>query len=431
MEAFLAHLTEFLWSWPLPLALAGTNFMLTLRLRGIQRYSLYAVRLSLRAAETQKGISAFGALATSVGAAMGAGNILGMGVAVAAGGPGAVFWFGVAGVLGMAAQYAESSLSLTSRNTDAEHQHWGGPMLVLQKAGYPGIGKLYAGFAVLASLGTGCVLQAHAVVQALSPWHIPAYTVIGALVALSGAVILWGGSGIARASERLVPAMILLYLAGCGGLLLLCRHRIASAILVIGRQAFALRPMLGAGIGAAIRNGFARGLLAGEAGLGTCGIAAAGTDANPDNQPLIAMSAGIWTTLLGILTGLAITAAGLAFPGQLTEIPAGEYTLRAFSLLPGGTGLLAVCLCIFSFTSILGWCYYGQVSARTLGGGEKSVYIYKVLFLLVLGGALWADGEMLWICADLLNGLLALPNLFSLWRLRRQIPGVWLTNRKE
>ncbi len=431
METIFAQLTAFLWSWPLPLALAGTNLMLTLRLRGIQRYGAYAVRLSLQASQAQKGISGFGALATSVGAAMGAGNILGMGVAVTVGGPGAVLWFGVAGVLGMAAQYAESSLSLSSRNTDPEHQNWGGPMLALKKAGYPAIGKLYALFVILASWGTGCVLQARAVVQALNPWHIPASAVIGALVLLSGAVILWGGSGIARASERLVPAMILLYLAGCGGVLLLCRHQIAAAMASICRQAFAIHPLLGAGMGAAIRSGFARGLLAGEAGLGTCGIAAAGADTGPDNQALIAMSAGIWTTLLGMLTGLAITAAGLAFPAQLAGISAGEYTLRVFSLLPGGTGLLAVCLCIFSFTSILGWCYYGQVSARALGGGEKTVRIYKILFLLVLGGALWPDAEMLWIYADLLNGLLALPNLFCLWRLRRQIPGVWLTNRKE
>ena len=155
METIFAQLTAFLWSWPLPLALAGTNLMLTLRLRGIQRYGAYAVRLSLQASQAQKGISGFGALATSVGAAMGAGNILGMGVAVTVGGPGAVLWFGVAGVLGMAAQYAESNLSLSSRNTDSEYQNWGGPMLALKKAGYPAIGKLYALFVILASWGTG------------------------------------------------------------------------------------------------------------------------------------------------------------------------------------------------------------------------------------------------------------------------------------
>ena len=269
-------------------------------------------------------------------------------------------------------------------------------------------------------------------VQALNPWHIPASAVIGALVLLSGAVILWGGSGIARASERLVPAMILLYLAGCGGVLLLCRHQIAAAMASICRQAFAIHPLLGAGMGAAIRSGFARGLLAGEAGLGTCGIAAAGADTDPDNQALIAMSAGIWTTLLGMLTGLAITAAGLAFPRSAGRCFRRRiYTAGVLVAFPAVPGLLAVCLCIFSFTSILGWCYYGQVSARALGGREKTVRIYKILFLLVLGGALWPDAEMLWIYADLLNGLLALPNLFCLWRLRRQIPGVWLTNRKE
>lgn len=429
MKALLIWITEYMWSWPLPLALAGTHIMLTLRLRGIQRYARYSVCLSLRAAETKKGISGFGALATSVGAAMGAGNILGMGVAVAAGGPGAVLWFFVAGVLGMATQYSESWLSLAGRIQDTAEENWGGPMRTLSQAGFPTAAGLYAVLAVLASLGTGCVLQAHAVVQALSFWNIPAQGIIVALVVLSGSVILFGGTAIARASERLVPAMILCYLIGCIGLLLLCHSQILPALLAIMSQAFSVRPILGAGMGAAIRSGFARGLLAGEAGLGTCGIAAAGANAKPHTQAMISMSAGVWTTLLGVLTGLALTAAGLAYPAKMSGVSAGEYTICAFSLLPGGVGLLAVCLCIFSFTSILGWCYYGQVAIRAINC--RMVPFYKILFLAVLGNALWVEETMLWCCADLLNGLLALPNLFGLWELRKQIPGVQLTNRKE
>lgn len=425
----LLVLSRILWNWPLPVALAGTHILLTLRSRGIQRRVFQAIRLSFSAAGEKTGLSGFGALATSVGAAMGAGNILGMGVAVAVGGPGAVFWFGVAGVLGMATQYAESRLCLAYRERDENGQNWGGPMLVLRKNHHPLLGGLYAAFVVLASLGTGCVLQAHAVVQALEPWHVPAPVTSGVLVLLSGSVILLGGNRIARASERLVPAMILLYLMGCAGLLTICWRQIIPAVGEILQGAFALPAMGGAGLGAAVRSGFARGLLAGEAGLGTCGIVAAATDVAPQKQALISMSTGFWTTLLGVLTGVALTAASLTFPAALANVSAAEYTASAFSCLPGGVGLLAVCLCIFSFTSILGWCYYGQKGLQALIPGTVGTALYKAVFLLVLGTAFCADANALWGWADLLNGLVALPNLFCLWHM--QIPVAQLTNRTE
>lgn len=428
MELF-TQIAQILWNWPLPTALAGTHILLTLRLHGIQRKVFQAVRCSFSSAKQKNGISGFSALATSVGAAMGAGNILGMGVAVTAGGPGAVFWFFVAGTFGMATQYAESRICLAFREQDQNGRNWGGPMLVLQKNQYPVLGNVYAALVVLASLGTGCVLQAHAIVQALEPWHIPAPLTSALLVLFSGSVILFGGTRIAHASERLVPAMILLYLAGCMGMLVLCRRQVLSALALIFQESVSLRPALGGGLGAAVRSGFARGLLAGEAGLGTCGIVAAAADTDPENQALISMSTGLWTTLLGVLTGLALTAARLEFPSVLAGASAGAYTVSAFSLLPGGVGLLAVCLCIFSFTSILGWCYYGQTGVRALCRGRLFLWLYKLVFLLVLGTAFCADANALWGWADLLNGLVAIPNLFCLWKL--QILPAQLTNRTE
>lgn len=421
----LAGLAELLWCGPLPLLLASTHLMLTVRLRGVQRLALRGVWLSLHPREGErKGVGSFGALATSVGAALGAGNILGMGVAVTVGGPGAVLWFCVAGVLGMATQYAESRLALTARTTDANGQSCGGPMEVLRQSGFPVAGRLYALLGILASLGVGGALQGRATAQALAPWGVPEEAVAVCLVLLTGGVILAGGAGIARACERLVPAMTLLYLAGCAGLLLLCRQQVGTALAAILQGAVGIQGILGGGLGAAVRSGFARGLLAGEAGLGSTGIAAAAVgNVPPARQALISMSAGVWTTLLGGMTGLALTAAGLTFPEALGAAPPEEYAVRAFGLLPGGRGLLAVCLCIFSSTSILGWCYYGQVCAWTLGRGTLVPLLYKGVFLLILGLCLRLPAGAVWPMTDLCNGLLALPNLYGLWRLRRKIRG--------
>ena len=417
----LAWLTKGLWSWPLPLLLAGTGLMLTVRLRGVQRWALRGVRLSLLPAGDGRDVGSFGALATSVGAALGAGNILGMGVAVAVGGPGAVFWFCAAGLLGMATQYAECRLALETRVRDHRGGSCGGPMEVLRQNGMPRAARLYAMLGMLTAFGVGCALQGQAVTQALIPWDVPAAAVTLGLAALAGGVVLTGGAGVARACERLVPAMTLLYLGGCAGLLVLCRRQLGAAAWSILRGAVGLEGALGGSLGSAVRSGFARGLLAGEAGLGSGGIAAAAVEGvSPPRQALLAMSAGVWTTLLGGVTGLALTAAGLEFPG-LTAAGAEGYSARAFALLPGGRGLLAVCLCIFSFTSILGWCYYGQVCARSLRRRSGDVAWYKCLFLLVLALCCWLPAPAVWALADLLNGLLALPNLFGLWRLRGHI----------
>lgn len=419
--ALLAWLTRELWSWPLPLLLAGTHLMLTVRLRGVQLRALRGVRLSLRPAGGGRGVGSFGALATSVGAALGAGNILGMGVAVAVGGPGAVFWFCVAGLLGMATQYAESRLALEARARDHRGESCGGPMEVLRQAGFPGAARLYALLGMLTAFGVGCALQGQAVAQALAPWGLPVEAVTLGLTALAGGVVLAGGTGVARACERLVPAMTLLYLGGCAGLLLLCRRQLGMAVWDILRGAAGLEGALGGSLGAAVRSGFARGLLAGEAGLGSGGIAAAAVkDVPPGRQALVSMSAGVWTTLLGGVTGLALTATGLRFPG-LAAAGAEGYSVRAFALLPGGRGLLAVCLCIFSFTSILGWCYYGQVCAWSLRRRPGDVAWYKGLFLLALAFCFRLPAPAVWTLTDLLNGLLALPNLFGLWRLRKRI----------
>ena len=445
MGEWLTGVSQAVWGMPMVAILLCTHLWLTVRLRVVQRHTVRAVRMSVQKGDSPQGqISSFGALATALAATVGTGNIVGVSAAVALGGPGAVFWCCLTGVLGMATKYAEALLACAYRVCRGGKPE-GGPMYVLERGMHSkALALAFAALGAVATFGTGCTVQSHAIAQSVQEQLGTAPLACGVVVtALSGVVIVLGNKGIAAVCEKLVPGMAALYVGGCALVLWQARAFIWPAACLIGREAFRLRAAAGGAVGGglllACRYGVSRGLLSNEAGLGTAPIAAARAGGgDPVRQALVAMTGGLWTSLLCGATGLAIVSGMLAQPAQFAGAAAEQLTQRAFSLIPAvGGPVLTLSLCIFAFTSILGWCYYGEVCVRYLFRG-RGTGAYRFLFLsaLLAGAALPMD--TVWAFTDLMNALMALPNLIALWwmqgelcRLSVPLLRFRLTNRLE
>lgn len=440
MEQFLAWLggcTTFLWSGPLLFLLLGTHIYFTLRLGFIQRFLPRGIRLSFsRAPGSSAGVSPFGALATALAATIGTGNIIGISTAIALGGPGAVFWCWLTGLLGVATCYGECFLSMVFRTRQPDGQPAGGPMYVLLLGlRKKRLAQLFALAAILASFGMGSSVQSHSIYKAVATC-LPANTappsllphLVGMATALlAGAVMLGGAKKIARICTFLVPFMSLFYLGGCGYLLFLHRDWIPSALSLIGNSAFspsaALGGAAGTGVMAALRVGISRGLFTNEAGLGSIPMAAASSQSDsPTRQSLISMTGPFWdTVVICAVTGLVLVSSMLAEPGAYQGISMDAICFTAFSRLPLlGPQILALSLILFAFATILGWCCYGERSVAFLAKGHgKKPYQVAYLVFVYLGAVI--PLKLVWDLSDLLNALMMVPNLLALWLLRRQI----------
>lgn len=415
-------LEAFLWSGPLLLGLMGCHIYFTLRLRGVQRYTLRGIRLSLGKGEGT-GVSAFGALSTSLAAAMGTGNIIGVATAVAMGGPGAVFWCWVTGILGMATRYGETYLALKYRRSGGR----GGAMYILSdRLKQPWLGKLFCLLGVAAALGTGAMIQSNALGSCLAGHGVPLLPTMIMSTILAGAVLLGGVKKIAAVCEKLVPAMGLLYISGCLGVIYVNRGFLWEAICLIIREALMPRSLRGGGAGsavmAAMRYGVARGLFTNEAGMGTSPMAsAAGPCRSPEAEALAAMTGVLWdTVVVCAMTGIALVSAMVASPRLFAGAEPGSLCSLAFSCVPGGGQILTVSLCVFAFATIVGWSWYGSCCGTYLGGkGGNRVYLMLYLAAVFCGGFLKL--EALWSLGSILAGLMAIPNVYALLRLRKEI----------
>lgn len=432
---WLTQCTSFLWSGPLLFLLLGAHLYFTLRLGFIQRYLPRGIRLSFtRDPLSRDGVSPFGALATALAATIGTGNIIGISTAVALGGPGAVFWCWLTGLLGVATCYGECFLSMTFRSTLPDGRRVGGPMYVLQNGlGKKGLAKIFAGAAILASFGMGSSVQSHSIYKAAaiffpeqSPAVLPHLVGMGTAL-LAGLVMLGGSKKVASLCTFLVPFMSLFYLAGCGYLLFLHRDFLGPALSLIVQSAFspsaALGGLAGAGMMAALRVGISRGLFTNEAGLGSIPMAAAASQSDsPARQSLISMTGPFWdTVVICAVTGLMVISSMLADPGAYHGIPMDFICFQAFSRLPlWGPQILAVSLILFAFATILGWCCYGECSIAFLAG-EKGKQPYQIVYLLFVYLGAVIPLTLVWDLADLLNALMMLPNLLALWLLRKKI----------
>lgn len=426
---YLKLLNNFLWSFPMIFFLMGTHIYFTFRLKFPQRKTLSAIKTSVQTDPEQgHGISGFAALSTTLAATLGTGNIVGVSTAVALGGPGAIFWCWLTGILGMATSYAECYLSFLYRKQRPDHTYAGGPMYVIRDGlKKKNLAILYAVFLICASFGVGCTTQANAITETTTlMWNLNP-TLVGIIVSVvCGFVILGGISFIGKVCERLVPIMGFFYIICCVILLIINYKYIGTAIYVILSSAFEKKAATGGFIGSTIlisaRYGIARGLFTNEAGLGSAAIAACESNTkNPKRQALIQMTATFWdTVVMCAITGLVIVTAILANPDCINGCTSGSYTSAAFRLIPYGDILLSCSLIAFAFATLIGWSFFGERAVEFLFGTKlKQCYQTAYLFMIFVGAIMSLD--LVWELTDLINACMIIPNVTALLLLRDKI----------
>ncbi|MDO4331869.1 MAG: sodium:alanine symporter family protein [Eubacteriales bacterium] len=423
LEQILQTCSDFIWGVPMIVLLFGTHIFLTFRLRFIQKHTFRAIRLSVTPDKGAKGdISQFGALATALAATIGTGNIVGVSTAIALGGPGAVLWCWLTGVFGIATKYAEALLSVKYRTVNGKGETVGGPMYVIENGlRCKWLAVIFALFTVFATFGAGCTVQSHAITGVIETTFHVNPVISGLVVTVLAAVVILGGiKTISNVCEKLVPFMSLFYILGCLTILWINRSFLLPAVALILKSAFTARAAAGGFIGSTIltacRYGVARGLFSNESGLGTAPIAAAcAKTKNPVRQALVSMTGTFWdTVIVCAMTGIVIVSSILHVPDRFQSAADDALTQIAFAQLPGiGSYILTIALSIFAFTTILGWAYYGERSTEYLFG-SKVTWIYKVVFLIVLFIGAVSSLGIVWTFSDLMNGLMAFPNLISL-----------------
>lgn len=421
LTALVSACSNFIWGVPMLVMLFGTHLFLTVRLRLVQRHIPKAIRLSLSPDEGSQGeISQFGALATALAATIGTGNIIGVSTAIALGGPGAVLWCWLTGVFGIATKYGEALLAVKYRTRGKSGAIVGGPMYTIERGlGWKWLAVIFAAFTVLATFGAGCTVQSHAITDVIHTTFGVAPAISGLVVtAVTAVVILGGVKAIAKVCEKLVPFMSLFYILGCIAILVLNAPYLGQALALIVKSAFGFRQVAGGFAGgammAACRYGMARGLFSNESGLGTAPIAAATAQTkNPVRQALVSMTGTFWdTVIVCAMTGIVVVSSMVKQPELYQGASDDAMTRLAFANLPAGQIVLALALSVFAFTTILGWSYYGERCVEYLFG-PKGIPVYRLVFLVVLFIGAVVNLDLVWSFADLMNGLMAFPNLIS------------------
>lgn len=422
LSSFLADLSGWLWDWPMIVMLLGTHLFLTFRLGIPQRKIFTAIKLSLSKDKGANGdISQFGALATSLAATIGTGNIIGVATAVSLGGPGAVFWCWITGVLGIATKYGEGLLAIKYRVKTPSGKMIGGPMYALERGlGLKWLAVLFCIFTAIAAFGIGNTVQANSISLLVhESFGISPYITGGVMCVLVALVVFFGVRGIAAVCMGLVPFMAIFYVAGCLFILFLNREYLGESLKLILESAFSARSAGGGFVGTtmmmAARYGIARGLFSNESGLGSAPIvAAAAQTRNPVRQALVSSTGTFWDTVVVCgLTGLVLVSSILAFP-DIDSSQGGALTKAAFSKIPVvGTIVLTVGILTFAFSTILGWSYYAERAIEYLGG-KRLIKYYRIVWI----GAIYAGSVLnlaiVWNLADSMNALMAIPNLLSL-----------------
>jgi alanine or glycine:cation symporter, AGCS family len=414
--------------WVLIPLLLLTGLYLTIVLRGLQFRELWRslwLALVVRREEGAEGdISHFQALMTALAATVGTGNIVGVATAIALGGPGALFWMWMTGLVGMATKYSEALLSVKYRIVDPSGEQAGGPMYYLRdgirwKPLGTTLAFLFALFASIAAFGIGNMVQSNSVAAAIqTSFGVPPWGTGLALAVLAGAVILGGIKSIGRFTGFFVPIMIVAYMIASGLIIVLNFAAVPEAFRLIFTNAFTPTGALGGFAGATVREGIrygvARGIFSNESGLGSAGIAAAAAQTRePARQAFVSMTQTfIDTIVVCTFTGVAIISTGVWSSGE----NGAALTQMAFRHgLPGEWGgwIVAASLSMFAFSTILGWSYYGEKSIEYLLG-EWSNLPYRILFVIAtFFGAIYSL-DFVWTISDLMNGLMALPNLIGL-----------------
>ncbi|NOI77175.1 sodium:alanine symporter family protein [Vibrio coralliilyticus] len=432
LQSLLKTIDSFVWGPPLLILLVGTGVYFTFRLGLLQfRHLPTALRLVFSKDDSKKpgDVSSFAALCTALSATIGTGNIVGVATAIKLGGPGALFWMWLAALFGMATKYAECLLAVKYRKVDDKGQMVGGPMYYLQYGvGSRTLASLFAFFALgVACFGIGTFPQVNAILDASQiSFGVPREASAVVLTLLVAFVTLGGIQSIAKVAGKVVPTMALFYVLACLSVIVINSDQLFNAIELVLvsaiTQTAATGGFLGASIMLAIQSGIARGVFSNESGLGSAPMAAAAAKTDSCvRQGLISMTGTFFDTIIiCTMTGLALILTGAwqsDFAGAAMTTHAFAVGLNAETL---GPILVSVGLIFFAFTTILGWNYYGERCVVFLFG-TKAVLPYKVIFLALVASGAFLHLDMIWIIADIVNGLMAVPNLIGLILLRHVV----------
>jgi len=423
----LKLIDRFMWERCLIFLLVLVGLILTIKLKGMQfRYLPYALKLafSRHDDEAQGDISQFQSLMTALAATIGIGSIAGMATAIMAGGYGSIFWMWVIALIGMVTKYSEAILAVKYRIKDHRGEMSGGPMYYIERGlGWKWLGVMFAAFGALSAFAGGNLTQSHSIADAMhSLLNVPHYVSGIVFAALSGVVILGGIKSLGKVNAILVPSMALLYIAG--GLVIIAYHfeKIPDSMVVIFKNAFtgqaAFGGFAGASVMAAVQLGVTRGISSNEAGLGSAPIAAAAAKTDvPGRQALISMT-GVFLASFIVCT---VTVLSISLTGVLgltdsigNPLNGAPLVMKAFSsVIPYGEWIVAIGLVCFGFSTILGWSYYGEKCVEYLFG-EGILVSYRFIFIaIVFVGSMLAI-DTVWYLVDIMNGLMAFPNLIGL-----------------
>ena len=432
ITTILSAIDSFIWGPPLLILLVGTGLYLTLRLGFLQiRYLPRALRyLFQRDANKGKGdVSSFAALCTALAATIGTGNIVGVATAVQAGGPGAIFWMWLVALLGMATKYAECLLAVKYRVRDRNGFMAGGPMYYIERGlGLKWLARLFAVFGVLvAFFGIGTFPQVNAITHAMQDtFNIPIIVTAVVVTLLVALIILGGVKRIATASSLIVPFMAIFYVSVSIVILVINYDKLPAAIELVIHSAFEPQAALGGAVGftvmKAIQSGVARGIFSNESGLGSAPIAAAAAQTKePVRQGLISMTGTFLDTIIVCtMTGLVLVITGAWSNPELAGASVTNYAFAQGLGTSFGATVVTIGLLFFAFTTILGWCYYGERCFVYLVG-IRGIRLYRWIFIILGGTGSFLTFAVIWILADIVNGLMAFPNLVALIGLRKVI----------
>lgn len=427
MELFteiINTIKDAVWGWPMIVLLFGTHLFMTVRTRGIQRKLGTAIRLSVtKDPEAEGEVSQFGALTTALASTIGTGNIIGVGTAIALGGPGAVFWCWLTGVLGIATKYAEALIAVKYRVKTKDGRMQGGAMYALERGlNMKWLGLVFAFLGGFASFGIGCATQVNAIATVCNEnFGIPEWGV-GIVIGICTALVIFGGiQSIAKVCEKLVPFMAIFYVLGCIIILGINYDYIIPALQTIITLAFkpgaAAGGLVGGGIMLALQYGVARGLFSNESGLGSAPIAAAAAQTrNPVRQALVASTGTFWdTVIVCAMTGIVLVTTIMKNPavdmGSIEN--GGVLTTMAFEQIPViGPAILVVGIISFAYSTVLGWSYYGERCLEYCFG-RLALIPYRILYVAVAVIAPVVALDVVWSIADILNAFMAVPNLIA------------------
>lgn len=428
---FLSHwvsvFSGWVWGPPMLILLVGTGLYLTVILRGLQFRKLgHALKLVFHKEDKADGdISHFAALTTALAATVGIGNIVGVATAISLGGPGAVFWMWVTGLVGMATKYAEAMLAVKYRE-EGENGMRGGPMYYISKGvGLPWLGSLFAVFTIGAAFGIGNMTQANSAAAAIEQvFGVETSTTGFVLMVLTGLVLIGGIRSIGRFTSMLVPFMIVAYLGAAFTVIGINIDEVPAAFHLIFWHAFnpiaAGGGFAGAAVAAAIRYGVARGVFSNESGLGSAPIAAAAARTNdPVKQALVSMTQTFIDTLV-VCTATALVI--LTATAWQDGVKANILTSVSFAETLGMTGtyIVAIATALFAFSTLIGWSYYGEKALEYLLG-EKAIIVFRVVFVAAVIVGATRELKFVWDFSDLMNGLMAIPNLIGILLLSKVV----------